>query len=225
MPTRLKVTSKPQNSAPKEVSVDQSLSQTVEQDHTNPSPLSHHLCLSARHFNLPSARIEINHHFCMKCTQILLTNLQHQFDKTKKERDGYNAFEKEVRKERARITRLDERRCGNEDREVETQRIKKICAWYSVMFMLSFLRFWWTCNDHFLAKEQQASQAATLQAAYATGVATLEKLERMNNDVFCIGNDGVFGTINGLHLGRVPGIPVSINFPFWLWYLSEVGWN
>jgi beclin len=28
------------------------------------------------------------------------------------------------------------------------------------------------------------------------------------NDAFCIGHDGVFGTINGLRLGRVPGVQV-----------------
>jgi len=41
----------------------------------------------------------------------------------------------------------------------------------------------------------------------------LEKLERTNvyNDAFCIGHDGVFGTINGLRLGRVPGVPVCIS--------------
>jgi len=35
----------------------------------------------------------------------------------------------------------------------------------------------------------------------------LDTLERTNvyNDAFCIGHDGVFGTINGLRLGRVSG--------------------
>ena len=62
-----------------------------------------------------------------------------------------------------------------------------------------------------MASEQQAAQLATLRAAYAADVATLERLERTNvyNDAFCIGHDGVFGTINGLRLGRVPGVPVS----------------
>jgi len=56
-----------------------------------------------------------------------------------------------------------------------------------------------------------SSQLATLRAAYASDSATLEKLERTNvyNDAFCIGHDGVFGTINGLRLGRVPGVPVE----------------
>jgi len=62
-----------------------------------------------------------------------------------------------------------------------------------------------------LTAEQQAGQLASLRAAYAADFATLEKLERTNvyNDAFCIGHDGVFGTINGLRLGRVPGVPVS----------------
>jgi len=72
-------------------------------------------------------------------------------------------------------------------------------------------RFWRQHNDQLLLAEHQTAQLASLRAAYAADVATLEKLERTNvyNDAFCIGHDGVFGTINGLRLGRVPGVPVS----------------
>src|SRR4051812_21835557 len=75
-------------------------------------------------------------------------------------------------------------------------------------------RFWRSYNDQILITEQQTTQLASLRAAYAADVATLEKLERTNvyNDAFCIGHDGVFGTINGLRLGRVPGVPVSLFF-------------
>lgn len=31
----------------------------------------------------------------------------------------------------------------------------------------------------------------------------------MYNDAFCIGHDGVFGTVNGLRLGRVNGVVVE----------------
>ena len=72
-------------------------------------------------------------------------------------------------------------------------------------------RFWRAHNEHLLAADQQAAQLAGLRAAYAADSATLERLERANvyNDAFCIGHDGVFGTINGLRLGRVPGVPVG----------------
>ena len=78
-------------------------------------------------------------------------------------------------------------------------------------------RFWRSYNDQLLSVEQQNAQLATLRAAYAADSATLERLEKTNvyNDAFCIGHDGVFGTINGLRLGRVPGVPVSATYqPF-----------
>jgi beclin 1 len=68
----------------------------------NPSPLSHHLRSTQRLFNLLSTRTDIDHPLCAECTQILLTSLQRQLDETKKERDGYIAFEREVRKEKER---------------------------------------------------------------------------------------------------------------------------
>ena len=61
-----------------------------------------------------------------------------------------------------------------------------------------------------LKSTEQNSQLAALRAAYAADSVALERLERTNvyNDAFCIGHDGVFGTINGLRLGRAPGVPV-----------------
>lgn len=71
-------------------------------------------------------------------------------------------------------------------------------------------RFWRAYNAQQLRSSEQMSQLAAIRAAYAADSATLDKLERTNvyNDAFCIGHDGVFGTINGLRLGKVPGVPV-----------------
>ena len=68
----------------------------------NPSPLSHHLRSTLRLFNLLSSRTELDHPLCAECTHLLLTTLTRQLEETKKERDGYIAFEKEVRKEKER---------------------------------------------------------------------------------------------------------------------------
>lgn len=73
-----------------------------EVTHPNPSPLSHHLRSTQRLFNLLSSRTEIDHPLCAECTHELLTSLKAQLDETKKERDGYIAFEKETRRERER---------------------------------------------------------------------------------------------------------------------------
>ena len=68
----------------------------------NPSPLSHHIRSSLRLFNLLSSRTELDHPLCAECTDILLATLTRQLEETKKERDGYIAFEKDVRRERER---------------------------------------------------------------------------------------------------------------------------
>ena len=73
-----------------------------EPPHPNPSPLSHHLRSSLRLFNLLSSRTDLDHPLCAECTHILLGTLTRQLEETKKERDGYIAFEKEVRKEKER---------------------------------------------------------------------------------------------------------------------------
>lgn len=85
------------------------------------------------------------------------------------------------------------------------------CLPFDYLNSVFHVRFWRSYNDQLLAAEQQTAQLATLRAAYAADSATLDKLERTNvyNDAFCIGHDGVFGTINGLRLGRVPGVPVG----------------
>ncbi|KAJ7096364.1 APG6-domain-containing protein [Mycena epipterygia] len=197
----------------------------------NPSPLSHHLRSTVRLFNLLSARTEIDHPLCAECTQILLVSLQRQLDETKRERDGYIAFEKEVRKERERDgqgmskeeaekkiekLKLDERLAIEQLKVAEQERVQLDDELHALEQEEKSLeeeeaRFWHAHNDHLLSSEQLASQLATIRSAYASDSATLEKLERTNvyNDAFCIGHDGVFGTINGLRLGRVPGVPVE----------------
>ncbi|KAJ7703239.1 beclin 1 protein [Mycena rosella] len=202
-----------------------------EPTHPNPSPLSHHLRSTVRLFNLLAARTEIDHPLCAECTQILLVSLQRQLDETKRERDGYIAFEKEVRKERERDgqgiskeeaekkiekLKLDERLAIEQLKVAEQERVQLDDELRALEKEEKSLedeeaRFWHAHNDHLLSSEQLASQLATIRSAYASDSATLEKLERTNvyNDAFCIGHDGVFGTINGLRLGRVPNVPVE----------------
>lgn len=200
-------------------------------DRLDPTPISHHLRSTMRLFNVLSARSDIDHPLCAECTQILLSSLQRQLDETKKERDGYIAFEKEVRKEREResldlsrqdaekkIERLksderaaiDQLRLADIEREQLDEELKLLEAEEKALEEEE-AEFWRSHNEHLLVLAEQASRLASLRAAYAADYATLEKLERTNvyNDAFCIGHDGVFGTINGLRLGRVPGVPVE----------------
>lgn len=72
---------------------------------------------------------------------------------------------------------------------------------------LQMPRFWIAHNNHLLTSAEQTARLESLRAAYVHDSAVLDTLERTNvyNDAFCIGHDGVFGTINGLRLGRVSG--------------------
>ncbi|GLB37672.1 putative autophagy protein Apg6 [Lyophyllum shimeji] len=211
-------------------SVDTQAAAQFGPDH-DPSPLSHHLRSTARLFNILSTRTEIDHPLCAECTQVLLNTLQRQLDETKRERDGYIAFEKEARKEREREAqgltkeeaerkieklKVEERLAIEQLKEAEREREQldeelRLLELDEKALELEEAEFWRAHNDHILTAEHQAAQLASLRAAYAADVATLEKLERTNvyNDAFCIGHDGVFGTINGLRLGRVPGVPVE----------------
>lgn len=73
-----------------------------EANQPNPSPLSHHLRSTLRLFNLLSSRTDLDHPLCAECTDNLVAELSRQLEETKKTRDGYIAFEKEVRKEKER---------------------------------------------------------------------------------------------------------------------------
>ncbi|KAL4073906.1 APG6-domain-containing protein [Scleroderma citrinum] len=196
-----------------------------------PTPISHHLRSTMRLFNLLSSRTDIDHPLCAECAQILLSSLQRQLDETKKERDGYIAFEKEVRKEKERESQemsreeaerkierlkieersiLEQLRLAEREKEQLDQEIRALELEEKILEDEE-AEFWRSYNDHQLASANQASLLSSLRAAYAADYATYEKLERTNvyNDAFCIGHDGVFGTINGLRLGRVPGVPVE----------------
>ncbi|KAI0358677.1 APG6-domain-containing protein [Trametes cingulata] len=202
-----------------------------EPAHPNPSPLSHHLRSSLRLFNLLSSRTDLDHPLCAECTHILLGTLTRQLEETKKERDGYIAFEKEVKKEKeregsgvnrleaeAKIERLKEEerlaieqlKAAEREHQQLEEELKNLEREEKVLGEEE-AEFWRQHNAHLLKSAEQASQLAALRAAYAADSATLDKLERTNvyNDAFCIGHDGVFGTINGLRLGRVPGVPVE----------------
>jgi beclin 1 len=92
----------------------------LQPDTPNPTPISHHLRSTLRLFNHLSTRTEIDHPLCAECTHILLTSLQRQLDETKKERDGYIAFEKEVKKEKEK----DGQGMSREEAEKKIEKLK-----------------------------------------------------------------------------------------------------
>lgn len=68
----------------------------------SPTPLSHHLRSVTKLYALLSAKTEVDHPLCDECMHLLLGTLNKQLEETQKERDGYIAFEKQIKKERER---------------------------------------------------------------------------------------------------------------------------
>ena len=66
------------------------------------SPLSQRFRSSTKLFSLLSSHTDIDHPLCTECTESLLKSLNDQLKDTMRERDGYIAFEKELKKERER---------------------------------------------------------------------------------------------------------------------------
>lgn len=75
---------------------------TSQAQTVNPTPLSHHLRSVTKLYTLLSSKTEIDHPLCDECMHLLLGILNKQLEETKKERDGYIAFEKQIKKERER---------------------------------------------------------------------------------------------------------------------------
>lgn len=95
----------------------------------DPTPISHHLRSTIRLFNLLSAKTDIDHPLCAECTQILLSSLQRNLDELKKERNGYLAFEKEVRRGQEKGgdgVAGGKRRKGEEEEEEEGRKIERL---------------------------------------------------------------------------------------------------
>lgn len=85
------------------------------------SPLSHHLESTARLFKLLSSKTDLDHPLCAECTHLVIAVLNRQLEETKKERDGYQAFEKEIRKERER----EERSSGIHNTQEKIEKLKE----------------------------------------------------------------------------------------------------
>jgi beclin 1 len=64
--------------------------------------LSHRIQSHAKLFSFLSANSEVDHPLCEECTHVLYTALTKKLEETKRERDGYIAFEREIRKEKER---------------------------------------------------------------------------------------------------------------------------
>ena len=190
--------------------------------------LSQQMETISRLFEILSTRSDIDHPICSECTELVLDGLQKRQASVVKERDAYVDFLKKAQEdvpteeEKAKTKHdLDdaqrrEKEALQELEALETQKAKmedEIAALDAEAEELDEEeeRFWRERNAFTSELTAFQEERDSLQTQLAHDNKLLESLQRTNvyNDTFVIGHDGLFGTINGLRLGRLPDHPVE----------------
>ncbi|KAF8326648.1 Atg6/Beclin, partial [Cantharellus anzutake] len=195
-------------------------------------------------FNLLNSHTSsITHPLCTECTTTLLENLEKKLEETRRERDGYLAFERDVRRKRDAILAAGEDGDGEEKRlELEAEASKAVAELRATEHEKRQLEaelaaleeeekaleeeeseFWANHSQTTLLHARASDTVASLNAAISQTQRDLASLARTNvyNDAFCIGHDGHgIGTVNGLRLGRVSGVNVE-----WAEINAAWGWT
>lgn len=190
--------------------------------------MSKRYALADRLFEILSARSDIDHPICSECTEILLDGLQKRQAATVRERDAYVQFLKQAQEdvptdeEKAKTKRdledaqQREKQALEELEQLEAEKARmedEIAALDAEADDLDEEeeQFWRERNAFTAELTAYQEERDSLQNQLAHDNEVLEALQRTNvyNDTFCIGHDGLFGTINGLRLGRLPDHPVD----------------
>lgn len=192
---------------------------------------SHQLESATRLFEILSARSDIDHPICVECTELLLSQLQDRLATTTKEKDAYITFLKNLHNNtptQAEVSKAQSSLAASKAAEAEAfsellalereksaldDEIAKLEA-ESLALDDEEQAFWRSRNAFALTLNSLHDERDTVNAAYDHDAQQLERLQRTNvyNDVFCIGHDGSFATINGLRLGRLPP-PQNVEWP------------
>lgn len=212
-PTKKKATAKPTEGLKPTDEVD-SMSQKME--------------MSMRLFEVLSARSDIDHPVCSECTELLLDEMQKRQTSVIRERDAYVGFLKKAQEdmptdEEKVKTKKDledlqarEKKALEELEALEAEKAKmedEIAALDAEAALLDEEEetFWKGRNAFAAELSAFQEERDSLQTRLAHDIKVLEALQRTNvyNDTFVIGHDGLFGTINGLRLGKLPDHPVE----------------
>ncbi|KAK6440793.1 Vacuolar protein sorting-associated protein atg6 [Oleoguttula sp. CCFEE 5521] len=181
-----------------------------------------------RLFEILSARSDIDHPICTECTELVLDGLHKRQLAVTRERDAYVQFLKSAQddvptdEEKAKTKKaLDdakqrERQALAELEALEAEKAKmeeEIAALDAEADDLDDEeeQFWRERNAFAAELTAAKEERDSLHNRLAHDTKVLEALQRTNvyNDTFSISHDGLFGTINGLRLGRLPDHPVD----------------
>jgi beclin 1 len=188
-------------------------------------------------FEILSSRSDIDHPICSECTELLLDGLQKRQAVVIRERDAYVEF---LKKAQGDIPTDEERTKTKHDLEDAKQREKAALEGLEALEAekakledeIATLdaeteeldeeeeRFWQERNAFTAELTAFQQERDGLQNQITNDTKLLESLQRTNvyNDTFAIGHDGIFGTINGMRLGKHPDHPID-------WPEINAGWG
>jgi beclin len=198
----------------------------IEEDDEKPGknalPLSHRTETAARLFEILSARSDIDNPICVECTELLIETLQKRVASATRERDAYVDFlrtanadipsEEEVHQAQLSLDTLKdkEQKALSDLERLEAEKAaltKELMALEEELQGLNTVEedFWRERNAFTTQFGTFQSEKEAVTTKYDRESQQLERLQRANvfNDTFSIGYDGIFGTINGLRLGRL----------------------
>lgn len=204
----------------------------------NRSSLNYRLKIVNNIFDVISGKNEIDHPLCNDCAKILYEKLKKQLAKIKKEnvfyQSYYNQFisdienndnedtdnvERDIVLEEEEINKLEEKQKSDfETLEVMEIQLKELEMEYSKLEQeakeLNELekKVWKKANLIQLKIDEYNDYKESIEINLNQMSNKLKKLHMANgyNDTFRIEYDGVFGTINGFRLGRLPSYQIDL---------------
>ncbi|KAK3671241.1 Vacuolar protein sorting-associated protein atg6 [Recurvomyces mirabilis] len=190
--------------------------------------LSRRMETVTRLFDILSARSDIDLPICSECTELVLDGLQKRQTAVIRERDAYVEFLKQAQQdvptdEEVAKTRQDLETARQREKEALEELIALEAEKARMEDEIALLdaeadaldeeeeAFWRERNTFTAELTAFQQERDSLQSQLAHDTKLLESLQRTNvyNDTFVVGHDGVFGTINGLRLGRLNDHPVE----------------
>ncbi|KAF2459953.1 beclin-like protein [Lineolata rhizophorae] len=192
------------------------------------SLLSDKMETANRLFEILSARSDIDHPICVECGELLIDGLQKRLASASRERDAYAEYLRQANQD---IPTEEEKQQAREQLDVvlkreeaaftELERLEKEKE--SIDEEIASLdaeargldaeeeEFWKQRNSFTAALTDFQNERDRINTKFDNDSKQLQRLQRTNvyNDTFCIGHDGIFGTINGLRLGRLSNSPVE----------------
>ena len=195
---------------------------------THNKPLSAEVEKASKLYSIISAHSDIDHPICVECTDLVIGAMNKKLQEATKQRDAYSAFLRQLKSSLPGEEDLASAQATlDKARKLESSLYEELLALEAekedVMASITELEeksrkldaeeqeFWISRNAFSETLHDLSATREALANKYAHDSQRLEQLRRTNvyNDTFCIGHDGLFGTINGLRLGRLPDHPVE----------------